>query len=72
MITGGEYTLRGETVTVLAQWNGAKPPPVADPRLIHLRTGRTAPRNVLIQYADGRLEVRPFRGLRRTPEGGPQ
>jgi hypothetical protein len=55
---GRTYRLHGTCVTVLARWDaksrGTWP------------SGRV-PRNVLIQHADGRREVRPFRGLRRLP-----
>lgn len=30
-------------------------------------SGNGCPRNVLIQYPDGRLSCRPFRGLRKLP-----
>lgn len=67
-IVGNTYLLRGEPVTVLASWRGAKLPPVE-------LTGMAAvdchplrkhgPRNVLIRRGNGDLIVRPFRGLRK-------
>ncbi len=67
MITGRRYLLRGHQVTVLIQWKQTPPDP-DQPLLPHVRTGRTTPRNVLIQYPDGTCEIRPFRGLRRLPD----
>ena len=64
MITGRTYLLRGHEVTVLIQWAAARPDP-GDVALPLVRLARTAPRNVLIQFPDGRTLVRPFRGLRR-------
>lgn len=77
---GRTYVLRGEPVRVLARWGGggarsrfaSMPLPrgvthhsyvYGDPRDRDPR--RSVPRNVLIEYANGRREVRPFRGLRR-------
>lgn len=37
-----------------------------EPRPPLLKAIRQGPRNVLIEFEDGRLVVRPFRGLRRT------
>jgi hypothetical protein len=68
VITGRTYLLRGQPVTVLAQWKQPRPDP-GHPALPLVRTGRTSPRNVLIQYPDGARQVRPFRGLRRLPIG---
>lgn len=51
---GRTYLLRGEPVVVIAKW-------------LHVPGPRQAPRNVLIRHADGRMDVRPFRGLRRLP-----
>ena len=67
MITGCRYLLRGQRVTVLAQWAAARPDPAIAAALPLVRTAATAPRNVLIRYDDGRTQVRPFRGLRRIP-----
>lgn len=68
MITGRAYLLRGQPVTVLAQWRQPRPGP-DQPLLPLVRTGPSTPRNVLIQYPDGTRVVRPFRGLRRPPVG---
>jgi hypothetical protein len=68
VITGRRYLLRGEQVTVLTQWATARPDPALAAALPLVRTASTAPRNVLIQYPDGRTQVRPFRGLRRIPD----
>jgi len=55
---GHTYLLHGSRVTVLAPWNAAGRGTWPSAKV---------PRNVLIEYADGRREVRPFRGLRRLP-----
>lgn len=67
MIAGSTYALRGQPVTVLAAWNGARDPelPRLQAALPLVRLRATAPRNVLIDGPDG-LVVRPFRGLRRV------
>ncbi|HEV2343459.1 MAG TPA: DUF2637 domain-containing protein [Actinocrinis sp.] len=67
MITGRRYLLRGQVVTVLAQWATPRTGPGAA-ALPLVRLPHTAPRNVLIRDPDGTLSVRPFRGLRRIPE----
>lgn len=67
MIVGRHYLLRGQQVTVLVQWATPRRDP-ADRLLPLVRTGRTAPRNVLIRFPDGTLTVRPLRGLRRIPD----
>lgn len=70
MITGSEYLLRGQPVTVVCQWHGKSDPDL--PRLQALlplvSTGKTAPRNVAIEGPDG-WQVRPFRGLKRAGGG---
>lgn len=63
---GRSYLLRGQLVTVLARW-APRRPCRAGSVTWHRPPKRTAPRNVLIESADGSLTVRPFRGLRRTP-----
>lgn len=70
MITGTEYLLRGRVVTVTRQWNGKSNPdlPRLRERLPLVRTGRTAPRTVMVQFPDGTRQVRPFRGLRALPK----
>lgn len=55
------YLERGAPVRVLVSWRAKLP---AARLGLHLRPA--APRNVLIQRADGTLVVRPFRGLRRA------
>jgi hypothetical protein len=68
VITGSEYSLRGETVRVLAAWNGKRNPdqPRIQALLPLVRTRPNAPRNVLIEDPSGAITVRPFRGLRTT------
>jgi hypothetical protein len=80
-VIGRTYLLKGEPVKVLARWRkpdgyqsccpccgaiyfeptdeccGRPPEVIEKPKL----------RNVLIEFADGRRIVRPFRGLRRAP-----
>jgi hypothetical protein len=68
VITGRCYLLRGQVVTVLIQWATPRPDPATAAALALVRTAATAPRNVLIRHPDGRIEVRPFRGLRRIPD----
>jgi hypothetical protein len=64
-ITGRTYLERGQPVIVLTRWRAATPPA---PGCLHWqRPPRGAPRNVLIERADGSRMVRPFRGLRRPP-----
>jgi hypothetical protein len=55
---GRAYLLHGSPVTVLVRWDARGKGTWPSSRL---------PRNVLVQYPDGRREVRPFRGLRRLP-----
>lgn len=79
-MVGRVYLERGQKVTVRARWvtQPAGPPVVqwhrliteedAPPRLVELQPGQKAkgaPRNVLIERADGTLVVRSARGLRR-------
>lgn len=66
---GRTYVLSGEPVTVRARFalpSRRNPLPVCPTWLWWHRSPKGAPRNVLVQHADGRLEVRPFRGLRRV------
>lgn len=70
MITGSEYLLGGQTVTALAQWRQPKRTDPAAPVLPLVRTAANTPRNVMIQYSDGRRVIRPFRGLRRPADTG--
>lgn len=58
---GRMYLERGEPVVVLVGWRQTRP-------VLHVpgvTTRPTAPRNVLVERADGTRVVRPFRGLRR-------
>ncbi len=73
MITGSDYLLRGEVVTVTAAWNGTRNPdlPRLQAVLPLVRLKPSAPRNVRIQFPDGSSTIRPFRGLRRPPEPEP-
>jgi hypothetical protein len=69
VITGSTYLERGAPVTVVAAWNGAvRDLPDLSALLPHVRTKRTAPRNVMTRDAHGAIKVRPFRGLRTLPE----
>jgi hypothetical protein len=52
---------RWEPVTVRTRYAAPGPPP---DRFPHVITGRTAPRNVLVERADGSCDVRPVRLLR--------
>lgn len=64
MITGSTYLLRGQPVVAITQWRQQRRTerPANFPLV---ETKPTTPRNVLIEHADGRREVRPFRGLRK-------
>ena len=53
VVVGNWYRCRGERVQVIARW---------------LNSGKGTRRNVLIRYEDGRLVVRPFRGLRKEKD----
>jgi acetyl esterase len=65
-MTGRVYLERGQPVTVLARW-AATAAPAAVSAVAWLRPPRpSAPRNVLIERADGSRVIRPFRGLRRV------
>ena len=67
-VTGRTYLERGEPVVVLIGWAAAPAAPAAPAAVAWLRPPRRhGPRTVLIKRADGRLVVRPFRGLRRGP-----
>lgn len=61
---GRTYLLRGERVTVLARWRNPTDAPPGE-AVVHGRVSCT-PRNVLLKLPDGRISVRPFRGLRRA------
>lgn len=64
MITGSTYLLRGQPVTATSAWNGRTRDLPAS-RFPHVITKQHSPRNVQIEHADGRREIRPFRGLLR-------
>lgn len=67
-MSGRRYMLRGEHVTVLCAFvlpSKARPLPACPPWLRWVTPPPGAPRNVAVRYADGRIVVRPFRGLRR-------
>jgi hypothetical protein len=66
-MVGRRYLERGQPVTVLARW--AHRPATEDAGIIwHRPPRKNAPRNVLIERADGTRTVRPFRGLRKAPQ----
>jgi hypothetical protein len=83
-MAGTVYLERGQPVTVMARapftrWHVAEglmvvswgPPrghPITGCPYAGLAKYKGAPRNVLIERADGSLAVRPFRGLRCPPE----
>lgn len=59
---------RWEPVVVRTRYAIPGPPP--DVPFPHLTLGKTAPRNVLVERADGSRDVRPVRLLRtRQPRG---
>lgn len=63
------YLERGRPVTVHARFrlpSKTNPPAPCPAWLRWTATPKSAPRNVLIEREDGRLVVRPFRGLRRA------
>jgi hypothetical protein len=70
-VIGRRYRLHTTTVTVLCAWNG-RTTDLPVPLFPHIRTRPHAPRNVLLQRADGTVTIRPFRGLvRLREEAGP-
>ena len=74
---GRTYLLKGQPVVVLARWRESAPAWGSAAPLVLVewskppRPRASGPRNVRIQHADGSLDVRPFRGLRRPPRPGP-
>lgn len=67
-----EYRRPGgwEAVRVRVRYGRTPPPAERGPVLPHVRTGVAAPRNVLVERADGSTAVRPVRVL-RTRRPGP-
>lgn len=65
MSTGRVYLDRGHPITVLTRWR-TPGPELCPPWLVWAHPPTPAPRNVLIERADGSRVVRPFRGLRRA------
>ena len=65
MRPGAVYLERGRPVVVLTRWRAPGPAP-RPPWLLWAHPPKSAPRNVLIECADGSRVVRPFRGLRRA------
>jgi hypothetical protein len=66
-IAGRTYLERGAEVVVVAQWRQQRKAERLDlPGMERLSVW--TPRNVLVRRADGELVVRPFRGLRKSPE----
>ncbi len=65
-MTGRTYLERGEPVMVRIRW--VIVPPAAAGVIWHRPPRRNAPRNVLIERVGGTLVVRPFRGLRKSPD----
>ncbi|MFN2636854.1 MAG: hypothetical protein ABR585_07505 [Gemmatimonadaceae bacterium] len=59
------YALGGQVVTLLIRPNQRRKDRPA-PRFPLPRIGEYAPVNVAIRREDGTVQVRPFRGLRRT------
>jgi hypothetical protein len=65
-MVGSRYLLHGQPVTVIARW--VKPSPASGGVIWYRPPKPTAPRNVLLEMADGSRTVRPFRGCRRIKE----
>jgi len=69
-MNGRRYLLHGEGVTVVHEFvlpSKQRPLPPCPPWLRWVTPPPGAPRNVAVRFADGRIVVRPFRGLRRIP-----
>ena len=60
------YLLAGEPVEVLIRPYEKRADLPSNPRFPLPRLRPYSPRNVLIRRADGSLDVRPFRGLRKA------
>ncbi|TDD45420.1 hypothetical protein E1286_24185 [Nonomuraea terrae] len=67
-MTTRAYLLRGERVELVCRFvlpSKPRPLPPCPPWLTWAAPPPGAPRNAAVAYADGRIVVRPFRGLRR-------
>lgn len=68
-MTGRTYLLRGEHVELVCTFvlpSKRNPLPACPPWLHWATPPPGAPRNAAVRHPDGRVVVRPFRGLRRT------
>lgn len=69
-MTTRTYLLRGEPVELVCKFvlpSRRNPLPAAPAWLTWATPPPGAPRNAAIRLPDGRVVVRPFRGLRRIP-----
>lgn len=69
-MTGRTYLLRGEQVELICKFvlpSKHNPPTPCPAWLRWVTPPPGAPRNAAIRYPDGTVQVRPFRGLRRSP-----
>jgi hypothetical protein len=69
-MTGRRYILAGQEVVVICRSalpSKRNPLPPCPPWLTWVTPPPGPPRNAAIRYPDGRVVVRPFRGLRRIP-----
>ncbi|GAA3550556.1 hypothetical protein GCM10022419_033500 [Nonomuraea rosea] len=67
-MTGRRYLLRGGQVELVCTFvlpSARNPLPAAPAWLTWVTPPSGAPRNAAVRYPDGRVVVRPFRGLRR-------
>lgn len=67
-MTGRRYMLHGQQVEVVCAFvlpSKRNPLPPVPAWLTWAAPPAGAPRNAAVRYADGRIVVRPFRGLRR-------
>ncbi|MEV0826402.1 hypothetical protein [Nonomuraea rubra] len=68
-MTGRWYLVHGEPVTVVCSFvlpSKVRPLSPVPAWLTWAVPPSGAPRNVAVRFADGRIVVRPFRGLRRV------
>ncbi|MEU6781463.1 hypothetical protein ABZ912_19845 [Nonomuraea angiospora] len=68
-MTTRTYLLGGQHVTLVCRFvlpSKRNPLPPAPPWLTWAAQPPGAPRNAAVRYPDGRVVVRPFRGLRRA------